>query len=132
MAEAPDSTRLDKWLWAARCYKTRSQATAACAAGHVLLNGAVARPAHTVKHGDAVEVHLGVRGRRLLRVVGIGERRGSSEAADALFVDLDPPAPEPWRDPDEAAPAPPEQRDRGLGRPTKRDRRRIESLKGPA
>lgn len=115
---------------AARCYKTRSQATAACTAGHVRVNGEVARPARTVRHGDAVEVTLGVRGRRLLRVVGIGERRGSADAAEALFVDLDPPEPEPWRDPDEAALAAGEHRERGLGRPTKRDRRRLDELKG--
>ena len=113
------SVRLDKWVWAARCYKTRSQATKACSAGQVAVNGEKARASHLVRPGDRVEVLL-EHGRRTLQVVALGERRGSAEVAAALFQDLTPPAPP--RLP------PPVERERGSGRPTKRDRRKLGRL----
>ncbi len=113
------TVRLDKWVWAARCYKTRSQATKGCKAGQVSLNGAKARGSAAVKPGDLVEVRLPA-GLRILRVAALADRRGSAEVAATLFEDLTPP-PEP-REP------PPMQRERGLGRPTKRDRRKLGRL----
>jgi len=118
-ASTATSVRLDRWIWAARCFKTRSQASKACAAGQVSLNGVKARASRPVRPGDLLEVSY-EHGGRILRVVALAERRGSAAVAAALFEDLTPP-PEP-REP------PPMERERGLGRPTKRDRRRLGRL----
>jgi|ERR1041385_2989447 ribosome-associated heat shock protein Hsp15 len=79
-----EETRIDKWLWAARFFKTRSQATEAVAGGKVELNGDTAKPSKTVKIGDRVRLRLGPVEYRLL-VRGIGERRGSAEIAQGLY-----------------------------------------------
>jgi ribosome-associated heat shock protein Hsp15 len=119
-----DSIRVDKWLWAARVFKTRSLASAACDGGKVDINDDSAKPAKRVHAGDLVKVTLPQGRRRILRVTGVGERRGSAEIARSLYEDLTPPEPPrlrqarpPWRAP-------------GVGRPTKRDRRDIERLRG--
>lgn len=114
-----DSTRVDKWLWSVRVYKTRTIATDACHGGHVAVNGSAAKAATTVSVGDRVEVRAGGRDRILEVVRVIDKRVGAAVAADCL-VDHSPPPP--------AAEyvAPTGVRDRGTGRPTKRDRRQIE------
>ena len=84
MADAPDDTRIDKWLWAARFFKTRSQATAAVAGGKVEINGDTAKPSRSVKVGDQVSLRLGPVQHRIT-VTGIGERRGSAAIAQTLF-----------------------------------------------
>jgi ribosome-associated heat shock protein Hsp15 len=116
----PATVRLDKWVWAARCYKTRSQASKGCAAGQITVNGEKARASRPVRVGDLVEARL-PGGLRILRVVALGDHRGSAALAATLFEDLTP-APEP-RTP------PPMQRERGLGRPTKRERRKLGKLR---
>jgi ribosome-associated heat shock protein Hsp15 len=115
---------VDKWLWAARVFKTRSLASSACDGGKVDINDDSAKPAKRVRAGDLVKVTLPQGRRRILRVAGVGERRGSAEIARMLYEDLTPPEPPrlrqalpPWRAP-------------GVGRPTKRDRRDIERLRG--
>ena len=110
------TVRLDKWVWAARCFKTRSQATKACAAGQVAVNGEKARASQAIKPDDVVDVWLPA-GKRTLRVVALADRRGSAAVAATLFDDLTPPPP-PYV-------PPPMERERGLGRPTKRDRRKL-------
>src|SRR3954469_3544235 len=80
----PDETRIDKWLWAARFYKTRSAATAAVAGGKVEVNGDTAKPSKVVKPGDAIRLRVGPV-EYLLTVRAIGERRGSAPAAQALY-----------------------------------------------
>lgn len=84
MPAAPDDTRLDKWLWAARFFKTRSQATAAVAGGKVEVNGESPKPSRTVKPGDRIRLRLGPVEHHLT-ITGIGERRGSAAAARALY-----------------------------------------------
>ncbi len=84
MAEALDETRIDKWLWAARFFKTRSQATAAVTGGKVELNGDTAKPSKTVKAGDRIRLRLGPSEYRLT-VTAIGERRGSATVAQSLY-----------------------------------------------
>ena len=84
MAEAPDETRIDKWLWAARFFKTRSQATAAVTGGKVEVNGDTAKPSKTVKAGDRIRLRLGPAEYRLT-VTAIGERRGSAAVAQSLY-----------------------------------------------
>lgn len=116
------SVRLDAWLWAIRAYKTRSAATAACRAGHVRLNGNPAKAAHPVQPGDTVRVRQpGFE--RILEVRQLISKRVGAEAASHCFTDHTPPQP------DLPALGLP-QRDRGAGRPTKKDRREIERLRG--
>lgn len=115
--------RIDKWLWAARCFKTRSQASTACTAGHVKLDGVSVKAAKTVKPGDRVEVRT-PGGLRILEVVALGDRRGPASVARTLYVDHTP------------APPPKEEvaavavRERGAGRPSKRDLRQLRRLRG--
>jgi ribosome-associated heat shock protein Hsp15 len=119
-----DSIRVDKWLWAARVFKTRSQASVACDGGKVDVNDEAAKPARRVRAGDLIAVSLPRGRRRILRVAGLDDRRGSAEVAKALFEDLTPPEPPRLRQ------APPPRREPGTGRPTKRERRDIERLRG--
>ena len=119
-----DSIRVDKWLWAARVFKTRSQASVACDGGKVDVNDEAAKPARRVRAGDLITVSLPRGRRRVLKIAGLGERRGSAEAARVLFEDLTPPEPPRRRQ------APPPRREPGSGRPTKRERRDIERLRG--
>ena len=118
-----DSARVDVWLWAVRLYKTRSAATAACRGGHVRVHGAAAKAATTVKVGDRVEAFV-ARPRILEVRVVIDKRVGAAVAATCL-VDRSPPVPAVERQPA------PFVRERGAGRPTKRDRRGIDCLRRP-
>ncbi len=120
--EPMTAVRLDKWLWAARCFKTRSLASAACSAGHVKVNGSAGKAAKLVRVDDKIVVRTPV-GDRILVIVGLSDRRGPASVARELYKDLTPPRP-----PREKAPV--IERDRGLGRPSKRDRRKIEKLRG--
>jgi ribosome-associated heat shock protein Hsp15 len=114
-----ETTRVDRWLWAVRLYKTRSDATAACRAGHVEVNGRSAKPATTVAVGDRVEAR--VHGRdRILEVTRVIDKRVGAAIAAGCLVDHSPPEPERDRSPLVAA------RERGAGRPTKRERRQID------
>jgi ribosome-associated heat shock protein Hsp15 len=117
------TARIDQWLWSARLVKTRSDAASACRAGHVRVNGKTAKPSSPVTAGDRVEARLGKRERIVVVTRAITKRVGASIAADCL-VDHSPPPPE--RPPDLAF----AERDPGAGRPTKRDRRQIDRLRG--
>jgi ribosome-associated heat shock protein Hsp15 len=119
-----DSIRVDKWLWAARVFKTRSLASTACDGGKVDINAEAAKPARRVRSGDLIQVTLPRGRRRILKVTAVGERRGSAEAARQLYQDLTPPEPPRTRQ------APPPFRAPGAGRPTKRERRDIQRLRG--
>ena len=114
--------RIDKWLWAARFFKSRTLAAAACNGGKVDVNGDAAKPSRVVRPGDLLHVTL-PRIRRIVRVTAVAERRGGAREAAALYDDLTPPPP-----PREARPGPPAYRPPGAGRPTKRERRRIDRL----
>lgn len=114
-----ESTRVDRWLWAVRVHKTRSDATRACAGGRVEVNGRTAKPAQRVRVGDRVRARVGDR-ERLLDVVRVIERRVGAPVAAECYQDHSPPPPE---RPLQALFG---QRERGAGRPTKRDRRRYD------
>ena len=122
----PGRLRLDKWLWYARFFKTRSLAAKLCNDGGVRLSGAVVTKAHaSVKPGDVLTFAQG-RHIRVIKVVALGSRRGPAPEAQALYEDLAPPVPEErLQDPYRAPVQQP-----GAGRPTKRDRRAIDALKG--
>lgn len=122
----PTEVRIDKWLWAARMFKTRSLASDACGAGHVKLDGVSVKPAKSVRVGDRLEVRT-PGGLRILEVAGLGERRGPAEQARTLYVDHTPPPPPK----DETAMlVETVMRDRGAGRPSKRDLRELRRLRG--
>lgn len=114
------TARVDAWLWAVRIYKTRSAATTACRAGHVRVGGERAKAAQTVKPGDEVRVRIDGFDRLLVVREPISKRVGAALVAAAM-EDRTPP-----RDPMPVI----AQRDRGAGRPTKRERRDIDRLRG--
>ena len=123
MTEAAGSVRVDAWVWAIRLYSTRSAATAACKAGHVKVNGASAKPAQPVRPGDTVRAYT-PGGERLVVVTGLLEKRTSATIAAQHYEDRTPPPP-----PKEERAAP-VLRERGSGRPTKRERRDLDRLRG--
>ncbi len=114
---------MDVWLWAVRLYKSRSAATAACRGGHVRVNNGVAKASTPVKVGDRVDAFV-ERARSLEVVVVIDKRVGAAIAAKCL-VDHSPPVPVVKRD------ASVLRRERGTGRPTKRERREIDRFRRP-
>jgi ribosome-associated heat shock protein Hsp15 len=120
---SPGSVRLDSWWWAVRVYKTRSAATSACRAGHVRLGGERAKAAQPVRVGDEVRVRIAGFDRILVVRALLVKRVGAAVATEA-YLDTSPPKPEP-----ETVAARPI-RDRGAGRPTKRERRELERLRG--
>lgn len=109
---------MDRWLWAVRVTKTRPDAAAACRGGHVRVNDRTAKPATTVCPGDTVTARIGER-TRVVEVVRVIQKRVGAADAITCYLDRTPPPPP-------AAPAPVAARDRGAGRPTKRDRRALE------
>jgi len=119
---SPHPARVDAWTWAVRLYPTRSAAAAACRGGHVRINDARVKPAHPVRIGDTVRAFT-PGGERIVVVTGLISKRVSATLAVQNYVDRSPPPP-----PREDRPAP-ITRERGAGRPTKRDRRRIEELR---
>jgi ribosome-associated heat shock protein Hsp15 len=118
-----ETARVDQWLWGVRMFKTRTLATDACRGGHVKVNGSPAKPATPVRAGDRVEAFVHDRHRDLEVVRAIDKRVGAAVAAECL-VDHSPPPP-----PREEALAPLFSRERGAGRPTKRDRRDLDRLR---
>ena len=80
------SLRIDKWLWAARFYKTRSLATAAIHAGHVKLNGATVKPARELHAGDTLELAIGDV-RWTIEVLGLNDQRRPASEAQRLYAE---------------------------------------------
>jgi ribosome-associated heat shock protein Hsp15 len=121
-----DSVRIDKWLWAARFFKTRSLATDAVDGGKVRLNGERIKPARGVKTGDVLEIDNGSTEWEVV-VEGLSDTRGSASVAQTLYTETERSIAERqkkaeqrklFREPGEAI----------KGRPTKRDRRQIDKL----
>ena len=117
------TVRVDSWIWSVRLAKTRSAASNACRAGHVRVNGARVKAAHGVRASDEVRVRQDGRERVVVIVRAITKRVGAPLAAEC-YIDNSPPPP-PREEAGGVA-----VRDRGMGRPTKRDRRSIEKLLG--
>jgi len=123
---ADGRVRVDRWLWAARFFKTRALASAAVAGGKVQVNGTRAKPAKQLQVGDGVRIRVGPY-EWLVTVRALAERRGPPKAAQALY-DESPEgraARERLAELHKIAPAPAYQ---GKGRPTKKERREIERL----
>jgi ribosome-associated heat shock protein Hsp15 len=127
-----DSVRLDKWLWAARVYKTRSDASHACRGSAVRVNGNIAKPSAKIRVGDTIVARTKALTRRL-KVLGLTEKRVGAGLVPELLDD---------QTPESEYEAAREKRnnarlfayrghDARKGRPTKKDRRDIEKLIGP-
>ncbi|MBU6243767.1 MAG: RNA-binding S4 domain-containing protein [Actinomycetales bacterium] len=123
MSEPASSVRVDAWAWAVRLYATRSAAADACRGGHVRVNGTRVKPSHPVRAGDTVRART-PGGERIVVVTGLLSKRVSAALAVQHYEDRSPPAP-----PKGDLPAP-IVREPGAGRPSKRDRRRLERLRG--
>jgi len=115
--------RVDTWIWSVRLAKSRSAASTACKGGHVRVNGARVKPAHLIRPGDEVRVRQGDRDRVVIIAKIIAKRVGAPVAAECYIDNSPPPLPREMV-------APVGTRDRGAGRPTKRDRRSIDKLLG--
>ena len=122
--ESAQSIRIDKWLWAARVFKTRSLAATACDGGKVDVNDQAVKPAKALRAGDLIRVTLPHGRHRVLKVSALDDRRGPPAVARTLYEDLTPP------EPPRARLAPPPMRLPGAGRPTKRERRQLDHLRG--
>ncbi|SPF78410.1 RNA-binding S4 domain-containing protein [Pseudoprimorskyibacter insulae] len=121
MSDGVSKLRIDKWLWHARFFKTRSLAAKIVSGGHVRVNGnRIAKPAVTVGPGDVL-TFAQANDVRVIRVLALGERRGPAPEARTLYDDLDPPKPR------EAQPQAPKYE--GGGRPTKRERRKLDETR---
>lgn len=114
------AVRLDRWLWAARVFHSRSLAAEACSGGKVEVNERGAKPHKAVRAGDLIEVTT-ERGKRRLRILQVAEKRGPAAVARLLYDDLTPPPPPKVEMPYEP---------RRIGRPTKRERRQLDRLRG--
>ena len=119
----PQSMRVDKWLWHARFFKTRTLATKLAAAGNVRVNGVKqTRASANVKAGDVLTFPLN-KYVRLIEVASLSVRRGPAVEAQALYIDRDPPQPKPKEEKVAS-------REHGTGRPTKKQRREQTAFTG--
>ncbi|MFQ6016840.1 MAG: RNA-binding S4 domain-containing protein [Kiloniellaceae bacterium] len=117
------SLRIDKWLWYARFFKTRGLAARLCNGGKLRIAGEIVSKAHhKVKPGDVLTFPQG-RHIRVVKVLALGTRRGPALEARLLYEDLKPPNTQIKLPPDGRRP-------RGAGRPTKRQRRQVDLLRG--
>jgi ribosome-associated heat shock protein Hsp15 len=126
MAAEKEKLRIDKYLWAIRIFKTRSLATEACKAGKVKLNGQNVKPSYEVKLGEVYQIQKGIE-RKVIKVVGLLDKRVDAKTAVLNYEDQTP-VEETYAF-KSVFHAPVLKRDRGTGRPTKKDRREIEELK---
>jgi len=124
MADDSNSVRVDKWLWAARFFKTRSLATEAVAGGKVEVNGERAKPAKSVKPGDEIRLRLPPY-EHILIVRGLAERRGPASVAQGLYEETEASAAERQRLAEQLRMAPAAFVFEERGRPTKKDRREL-------
>jgi ribosome-associated heat shock protein Hsp15 len=120
--------RIDKWLWAARFFKTRSIASRACELGRIQSNGQPAKPAREVRAGDMLEIKNDS-GEFQVEVLGLSEMRGPAAVAQTLYRETDASRELRLKLAEERKAMPDFERSRE-GRPTKRDRRELSRLRG--
>ncbi len=125
------SVRLDKWLWYARFFKTRSLATKLLLSGKLRINGEVtSKPHRRAQIGQVLTFSQGIHV-RVIRIDEIGKRRGPAAEAELLYTDLDPPQAQRTDKEARLQNSRFENRLTGSGRPTKKDRRQTKRLKDP-
>jgi len=126
--DAQGKVRLDKWLWAARFYKTRSLSTEAIDKGHVRLNGLPVKPSREVKAGDVLELRIAQEPRTVV-VRGLSGVRGPAPVAALLYEETAESILQRRATAEQRRLAPEPAHSQPMGRPTKRDRRDIENLR---
>jgi len=126
-----DKLRIDKWLWAARFYKTRSLACDEIDKGRVQVNGATVKPAREVKAGDSVQLRNGVI-TRTVTVLGVSDKRGPAPQAALLYQETEASVQQRQQAAEQRRLAPEPALTLSQGRPTKRDRRDADKLRGDA
>lgn len=122
-ALSTEPVRIDAWIWAVRLLKTRSLAADACRGGHVKVNGEAVKPSALIVPGDKVRLWANHR-EYIVEVTKTVKKRVGAPVARKCYIDHSPPPP-----PKEILASMP-MRDRGAGRPTKRDRRQLDRLRG--
>ncbi|MFP4471777.1 MAG: RNA-binding S4 domain-containing protein [Bacteroidales bacterium] len=122
-----ENVRIDKWLWAVRVFKTRSQASEACRSGKVEIDGQEVKPSREVRHGDEVKIKISQHFTRTLKVLQILSNRVGAKLVPEYAEDLT--SEEEYNRLKKYNELNWEKRDRGLGRPTKKERRDINRLK---
>lgn len=126
MSQEIEKLRIDKYLWSIRLFKTRSLATEACRAGKVKLEGQNIKPSYVVKVGEVFSVQKGIE-RKVIKVLDLLPRRVDAKTAVLFYEDITPL--EETLAYKSVFQVPVLKRDRGAGRPTKKDRREIDLLK---
>lgn len=122
-----DSIRIDKWLWAVRVFKTRTQSAEACRGGKVKIQGQNVKASREIKNGEVIEIQLGIL-KKTLKVKEVVKNRVAAKLVPDLAEDLTPV--EEYEKLELLRQLNHEKRDRGAGRPTKKERRDISRLKG--
>ena len=126
MAEEDNIVRMDKWLWAARLFKTRSLAADAIKGGKVKVDGNPVKPSREVKEGDVIQVQIDQL-HKVVQVKTVIKNRVSAKQVPEVYTDLTPQ--EEYERIEFMHAYKTEWRDRGAGRPTKKERRMIEKMK---
>ncbi len=122
-----ESIRIDKWLWVIRIFKTRSQASEACNGGKVKIDGHNAKPSREIRVNDIIDIQQSGN-RKTVKVLKIHKNRVAAKLVPDIMQDLTPP--EEYERLEMIRQLNIEKRERGAGRPTKKDRRNISKLKG--
>ncbi|MEZ5006846.1 MAG: RNA-binding S4 domain-containing protein [Chitinophagales bacterium] len=123
----PNKTRIDKWLWSVRIYKSRSVATEACKSGRVKVDAKSVKPSYTIEEGQTVTVNKKEK-KWVVKCLNAIEKRVSAEIAQTCYEDFSPPE-QPSNKLGAFFYTTSEMRDKGVGRPTKRERRVLDKFK---
>ncbi|MDP2237931.1 MAG: RNA-binding S4 domain-containing protein [Bacteroidales bacterium] len=121
-----ETIRIDKWLWVVRLFKTRTLAGEACRGGKIKMGTQAVKASKEIKEGDIIEVHTG-QVNKTVQVKSISNKRVSAKLVENLMIDLTPP--EEYERLQLMKEFNAEKRKRGVGRPTKKERRDIDQLK---
>jgi ribosome-associated heat shock protein Hsp15 len=120
-----EKVRVDKYLWAIRVYKTRSLAAEACDKGKVVCNSNAVKPSYSVKPGDKFTIRIQPDYSKVIEVVALVDKRGSAEKMKPFYTDHSLPYVPPKAEPS-AFYSPKSDREKGSGRPTKKERRDLD------
>lgn len=123
-----EKVRVDKWLWSVRIFKSRTLATSACKSGKVKIDGLSVKPSYSLERGEILQVRKNGFDMRY-KVVDLLQKRVGAPIAQKCYEDLTPEEELNKYNDWFVGKAAPERRDKGAGRPTKKERRKIEKFK---
>ncbi len=130
MLDDDDTRRLDKWLWFARFFKSRTLATKFCQTGRLRINGEIGKKAHQIVRLGDVLTFPKADDVRVIKIIDLGQRRGPAVEAQTLYEDLSPPQARSKDDKPDVKTGRVARREPGAGRPTKSQRRALDRLRG--